>query len=246
MNAVTGSIHAESVGSLFSIRGKVALITGACTGHGLVIAQTYARVGARVYITSPDHNKCLLAAGEIGGPINCVPLPMDLAGERDCLEFARIFSQRENRLDILVNHAGSYWSSKSGPSSALNWRQRIDANCSSAMNLTRALAPLLKKSATPDDPSRVINLGTLEEGAFPDLDGSDGAAYCRASALNLTRLVGIHLGGGSVTVNAVAKETQPAPAVQFAGGPTDMPGVSVFLASRAGAYLSGSVVPVDS
>ena len=247
MNAVTGSIPASSVGSLYSIKGKVALVTGACDGYGLAIAKTYAMAGARVYITSPDRNRCLWAANEAGGPINCVPLPMELNDENDCIEFARVFAMRENRLDILVNHVGTSWNSSTGIASGLDWKTRIDANCHIAMTLTRELSPLLKKSAVLDDPSRVINLGTLETAMFPDLDNLERAyAYSKASALNLTRLVGIQLGGGSVTVNAVARQYGTDKLGVIAGSPTDVPGMSVFLASRAGAYLNGMVMPVEN
>ncbi len=256
---------------LFSIEGKTALVTGGSRGIGLMIARGYVEAGARVYVSSRNQQVCEEVAAELSKIGTCISLPADLAGEDECRRIAHELGEREPSLHILVNNAGANWgaSFEEFPDSA--WDKVLALNLKSVFHLTRALTPLLEKAATATDPARVINIGSdparvINIGSIdgfkpPSLDTWAYSAS-KAGVHMLTRTLAKTLAPRKITVNAVApgpfdSKMMAATLERFGemiaktnplgriGEPDDMAGVAIYLASRASAYVTGAVIPVD-
>jgi NAD(P)-dependent dehydrogenase (short-subunit alcohol dehydrogenase family) len=246
---------------LFSIQGKTALVTGGSRGIGLMIARGFVEAGARVYVSSRKKDVCDGVAAELSQLGECFSLPADLSSEEECKRVAAELAEREPALHILVNNAGANWGAPFEEFPADAWDKVLDLNTKSIFLLTRALAPLLEKAATREDPARVINIGSIDGFKVPSLDTWAYSAS-KAATHMLTRTLAKTLAPKRITVNAVApgpfqSKMMAATLEQFGeaiaktnplgriGQPDDMAGVAIYLASRASAYVTGVVIPVD-
>ena len=247
---------------LFSTAGKTALVTGGTRGIGLMVARGLLQSGAaRVYVSSRKAQACEDAARELSAHGDCVPLPADLSTEAECLRLAQEVADREGALHVLVNNAGATWGAPLEEFPASAWDKVLDLNLKSPFFLTRALLPQLEAAGTADDPARVINIGSVDG---LHVSGTPTYSYSasKAAVHQLTRVLAKELGPRHVTVNAVAPgpfeskmmaatlesigdQIAAAAPLGRIGRPDDMAGVTVFLASRAGAYVTGAVIPVD-
>ncbi|MGO9080905.1 MAG: SDR family oxidoreductase [Streptosporangiaceae bacterium] len=246
---------------LFDLTGKVAIVTGGTRGIGLMIARGLLDAGARVWISSRKPQACAAAERELGehGPVTAIPA--DLSTEAECLRLAAAVGEREPQLHILVNNAGATWGAPLAEFPAAAWDKVVDLNLKAPFFLTRALLPLLAAAGTADDPARVINVGSIDGLRVPPLPNYSYAAS-KAGLHQLTRVLAKDLGPRHVTVNAIApgpfeSKMMAATLAQFGdeiaassplgriGRPDDMAGAAVYLASRAGAYVTGAVLPVD-
>jgi NAD(P)-dependent dehydrogenase (short-subunit alcohol dehydrogenase family) len=246
---------------LFSVEGKVALVTGGSRGIGLMIARGFALGGARVYVSSRKAEDCERVAAELsqhGG--QCFALPADLATEAECRRLADALGAREPELHVLVNNAGTNWGAAFAEYPDSAWDKVLSLNVKAVFHLTRALAPRLEAAARPGDPARVINVGSIDGLAVPALETYAYSAS-KAAAHHLTRVLARKL-APKITVNAIApgpfeSKMMAATLDRFRdvivqgcplgriGEPDDMAGVAIYLASRAGAYVTGAVIPVD-
>jgi NAD(P)-dependent dehydrogenase (short-subunit alcohol dehydrogenase family) len=246
---------------LFAVEGKTAVVTGGSRGIGLMIARAYVEAGARVYISSRKAEVCERVAEELSRDGECVALPADLSSEQECRRLAAAVGDRERRLHVLVNNAGATWGAPLAEYPASVWDKLLDLNLKAPFFLTRALLPLLEAAATPDDPARVINVGSIDGLAVPAFPTYAYAAS-KAGLHHLTRVLARELGPRRITVNAVApgpfeskmmaqtlRDFGDAIAASSPlgriGRPDDMAGVALYLAGRAGAYVTGAVIPVD-
>ncbi len=246
---------------LFSIEGKVALVTGGSRGIGLMIARGFVEAGATVYISSRKADVCDEVAAELSKVGTCVSLPADLATEAECVRLASEIAAREAALHILVNNAGATWGARIEEFPASGWDKVLDLNVKSPFYLTRSLLPQLTAAGTADDPARVINIGSIDGIQVPVLSTYSYSAS-KAAIHHLTRVLAKELGPRHVTVNAIAPgpfeskmmaETlrnfgdsiAASSPLGRIGRPDDMAGAAIFLASRAGSYVTGAVVPVD-
>ncbi len=247
--------------TLFDLSGKTAVVTGGTRGIGLMMARGLLEAGARVYISSRKADACAAAADELGrcGPVAAIPA--DLSTEQECLRLAREVGEREQALNVLVNNAGATWGAPLAEFPAAAWDKVVDLNLKSPFFLTRAFLPMLEAAGTPDDPARVINVGSIDGLRVPSLPNYSYSAS-KAGLHHLTRVLARELGPRQITVNAVAPgpfESKMMAATLRASGdeiaamaplrrigrPDDMAGVAVYLASRAGSYVTGAVIPVD-
>jgi NAD(P)-dependent dehydrogenase (short-subunit alcohol dehydrogenase family) len=246
---------------LFAVKGKTAVVTGGSRGIGLMIARAYVEAGARVYISSRKAEVCEQVAEELSRTGECVAVPADLSGEQECRRLAAAVADRERQLHILVNNAGATWGAPLAEYPAPAWDKVLDLNLKAPFFLTRALLPLLEAAATPDDPARVINVGSIDGLTVPTFPTYAYAAS-KAGLHHLTRVLARELGPSGITVNAVAPgpfeskmmaqtlrefgdQIAAASPLGRIGRPDDMAGVALFLAGRAGAYVTGAVIPVD-
>lgn len=245
---------------LFDLRGKVALVTGGSRGIGLMIARGYVEAGVRTYISSRKADVCEEVAAELSGLGECVALPADLSTEDGCRGLAADLAEREGALHILVNNAGATWGAPLEEHDEATWNRVLDLNVKGVFHLTKFALPLLRKAGTTDDPARVVNIGSIDGIQVPMLE-TYSYSTSKAAVHQLTRHLARHL-APEITVNAIAPgpfeskmmaATLQAFGDQIAaqaplkriGRPDDMAGTAIFLASRAGSYLTGAVIPVD-
>lgn len=244
---------------LFAIRGRVALVTGGSAGIGRMIASGLAAAGARVYICARNAEKVTTAAAEIEGDV--IGLAGDLSTVSGIEAIANHIAALEPALHILVNNAGTL---SDAPIDAFNeeqWDSVIDLNLKTPFFLLQRLLPLLRAGATAEHPSTVINIGSV--GALKigprevySYQASKGAIHW------LTKSLAKKLAPDNVTVNVIApgffesdmtvitddamrrmvESTVPRGRT---GTPEDVAGAAIYLSSRAGAYITGSVIPVE-
>jgi NAD(P)-dependent dehydrogenase (short-subunit alcohol dehydrogenase family) len=248
------------VGDLFSVSGKTVLVTGGSRGIGLMIARGFVEAGARVYISSRKAEVCEQVAEELSRAGDCVAIPANLSSEAECRRLATELASRESRVDVLVNNAGATWGAPLVEQDEAVWERVLALNVKAVFHLTKFLVPLLEAGATVDEPSRVLNIGSIDGLRVPDMEVYAYSAS-KAAVHQLTRHLAKRL-APLVTVNAIAPgpfeskmmaATLAAFGDQIAaqaplkriGRPDDMAGAAIYLASRAGAYVTGAVIPVD-
>lgn len=249
--------------ALFGLQGKAALVTGGGRGIGRMIAEGFIAAGAsRVYIASRDGEALARAADEISPDGRCIAIEADLATEAGCIALAEATSSRETALNILVNNSGASWSAplESFPESA--WDKVFQLNLKATFLLTRAIAPLMRKAARDHDPARIINIGSIA-GEMATSMNTYAYGLSKGAVHQLTRMLAKEL-APHVTVNALAPGRFPtkmtkaisSDAARLAseeamiplrrwGRPDDIAGAAISLASAAGSYINGAVVPVD-
>jgi NAD(P)-dependent dehydrogenase (short-subunit alcohol dehydrogenase family) len=245
---------------LFSITGKTALVTGGSRGIGLMIARGFVEAGARVYISSRKADVCDAVAAELSEKGECISVPADLSSENECQRLAGAVANREDKLDILVNNAGATWGAPLVEQDDATWERVYAINVKAVFHLTKFCLPLLQASGTADNPARVINIGSIDGIQVPTLE-TYSYSSSKAAVHQLTRHLASKL-APEITVNAVAPgpfeskmmaatleafgESIAASApMKRIGRPDDMAGVAIYLASKASAFVTGAVIPVD-
>ena len=246
---------------LFSIEGKVALVTGGSRGIGLMIARGYVEAGARVYVSARKASVCEEVAAELSKVGTCIAVPADLSSEAEAVRLAGEIADREPALHILVNNAGANWGAPLAEYPDAAWDKLLALNVKAVFHLTRALLPQLEAAARPGDPARVVNIGSIDGLHVPALE-TYAYSTSKAAVHHLTRVLARQLAPRRITVNAVApgpfeSKMMAETLERFRdaiigscpmgriGEPEDMAGVAIYLASRAGAYVTGAVIPVD-
>lgn len=246
---------------LFSLDGKVALVTGGTRGIGLMMARGLVTHGAKVYVASRKAEACEAAAKELSQIGTCIGLPASLGSDAGCRALAAEIAEREPALHVLVNNAGANWGAPLADYPDDAWDKVLALNVKGVFHLTRALLPQLEQAASAEDPARVINVGSIDGIQVPAMETYAYSAS-KAAVHHLTRTLARRLAPHHVTVNAVApgpfeSKMMAATLESFGdaivascplgriGTPEDMAGIAVYLASRAGAYVTGAVIPVD-
>jgi NAD(P)-dependent dehydrogenase (short-subunit alcohol dehydrogenase family) len=251
-----------SAADLFSIRGKVAVVTGGSRGIGLMIARGFVEAGARVYISARKADAVNQAAAELSAIGECVGVPADLGTAEGVAKLSAAVAEKEKSLHILVNNAGATWGAPLEEFPAAGWDKVMDINVKGVFNLTAALLPLLRKAASKDDPARVINIGSIDGLRVPHFENFSYSAS-KAAVHMLTRHIASKLVTDHINVNAIAPGLFPSKMTQFVfdglgedgasanipmarpGRQDDIAGTCIYLSSRAGSYLTGAVIPVD-
>jgi NAD(P)-dependent dehydrogenase (short-subunit alcohol dehydrogenase family) len=246
---------------LFDLSGKTAVVTGGSRGIGFMIARGLLEAGASVYISSRKADACAAAQQELSRYGTVAAIPADLSGEAECQRLASEVGQRERALNVLVNNAGATWGAPLAEFPAAAWDKVTDLNLKAPFFLARAFLPLLEAAGTDDDPARVINIGSIDGLRVPPFPTYAYSAS-KAGLHHLTRVLARELGPRRITVNAVAPgpfeskmmaatlrsfgdAIAAAAPLRRIGRPDDMAGAAIYLASRAGAYVTGAVIPVD-
>ncbi len=246
---------------LFYIAGKTALVTGGSRGIGKMIAEGFVDAGVKVYISSRKADVLRgggrRAVGRRGpaspSPPTCPPRPS--AGG-----WPTRVAAREDALDILVNNAGATWGTPLADFDEAAFERVLSLNVKGVFHLTKFLVPLLEKAGTVDEPARVINIGSIDGIEVPALETYSYSAS-KAAVHQLTRHLAKRL-APLVTVNAIApgpfeskmmaatleafgEQIAASAPLKRIGRPDDMAGAAIYLSSRAGAYLTGAIIPVD-
>jgi NAD(P)-dependent dehydrogenase (short-subunit alcohol dehydrogenase family) len=242
---------------LFSISGKCALVTGGSRGVGFMIAKGLIEAGARVYISSSNSNACRQTAAELSLWGFCEALPADLSSEESCRTLAEELASREDQLHILVNNAGVTLGASFEEFGVEEWDRVLNINLKAVFFLTKFLFRMLEDAASEDDPARVINIGSVDGIHIPPIENYSYTAS-KAAVHHLTRHLAKRL-GPRITVNAIAlgpfesemtdidlgnAMAARAP-LRRIGRPEDAAGVAIFLSSRAGSFVTGTILPLD-
>ena len=250
-----------ALNDLFSVKDKVTVVTGGSRGIGLMIASGFVTNGARVYISSRKKATCDAAAAELSKIGCCISVPADLSTKEGRATLVEELGRRESKLDVLVNNAGAAWGAPLEEYPEEGWDKVMDINVKAIFMLTRDFLPLLEKSASQDDPARVINIGSVDGFKVPI---QDNFAYgpAKAAVHHMTRVLALRLGDRHIAVNAIAPGPFESKMMEWTlehfremieqscprkriGRPADMAGVALYLASPAGAYVNGAIIPVD-
>ncbi|MFE9323698.1 glucose 1-dehydrogenase [Nocardia sp. NPDC052278] len=248
---------------LFDIEGKTALVTGGSRGIGFMIARGLLTAGAQVVIASRKSADITAAASELAEHGDCVAVTADLSTPEGAHALADEVAARFDRLDILVNNAGATWGAPLDEFPPAAWDRVIHTNVEGVFHLTVALLPVLRAAAEPDDPARVVNIGSVDGVRPSDMDNYSYTAS-KAALHMLTRHLAKRLAAEAITVNAIAPgpfeskmtafmldtdtaRTHIAQTVPLGriGRPDDIAGLVTFLSSRAGSYLTGTIIPLD-
>jgi NAD(P)-dependent dehydrogenase (short-subunit alcohol dehydrogenase family) len=246
---------------LFDISGKTALVTGGSRGIGLMIARGFVENGVKVYISSRKADACARAADELSKFGTCVALAHDLGETAEVHRLADEVKARETKLDFLINNAGAAWAEPLEKYSEEGWDKVMNVNLKAIFLLTQALLPLLRAAGTKDDPARVVNIGSIDGILQPALE-SYAYSASKAAVHHLTHNLAKHLARDNINVNAIAPgpfETKMLAPVLVTGRKAieasvprgrigqddDMIGAAIFFCSRASAYVTGAVLPVD-
>jgi NAD(P)-dependent dehydrogenase (short-subunit alcohol dehydrogenase family) len=251
------------INKLFSMEGKVCLITGGSRGLGYAIAQAFFAAGAkRIYITARKAEACEQAAAELSEHGECIALTGDISDMSEIAKLVASIEQREQSLDVLVNNAGVGWLAPLGEFPEKGWDKVMDLDVKTPFFLTQALHPLLKNAATAQSTASIINIGSIA-GLMARTD-TFSYAPAKAAIHQLTRNLAHELAEDNIRVNAIApgrfhtKMTEYASEDKAAyeaeiksiplhrwGHDPDIMGVALLLASSAGAFITGQIIPVD-
>jgi NAD(P)-dependent dehydrogenase (short-subunit alcohol dehydrogenase family) len=249
-----------SAADLFSIAGKTALVTGGTRGIGKMIAEGFVEAGATVYISSRKADVVAEVVAELSAQGTCVGIPADLSQESECRRLADEMAGRVDQLDILVNNAGATWGAPMVDYDEAAFERVLALNVKGVFHLTKFLVPLLQNAGTVDAPARVINIGSIDGIGVPTLETYAYSAS-KAAVHQLTRHLAKRL-APTITVNAIApgpfeskmmaatleafgEQIAASAPLRRIGRPDDMAGAAIYLSSRAGAYLTGAIIPVD-
>jgi NAD(P)-dependent dehydrogenase (short-subunit alcohol dehydrogenase family) len=247
-----------NIKDLFSLEGRIALVTGGSAGIGKSIAAAFVSAGAKVYISSRKADICEQVAAELGE--NCKALPQDISSLSGCEELAQKFTGLESRLDILVNNAGVAWGENFETFPEQGWDKVMDLNLKSPFFLTQKLHPLLLKAAEERGPAKVINIASIDG---LRLNAWETYSYhaSKAGIIHLTARMAARLVRDGINVTAIApgafasnmnraardrsEAVSDAIPVKRIGGPEDIGAAAIYLAARSGDYVVGETVVVD-
>ncbi len=249
------------VSELFSVTGKVAIVTGGSRGIGKMITEGYVANGVKTYISARKAEACDATAQELSAFGSCISLPADLSTKEGRDSFADEIKQREESIDILVNNAGAAWGAPFEEYSDEGYDKVMDINVKAIFTLTRDLMPLLCKGSSPEDPSRVINIGSIDGLRVSSMDNFAYGAS-KAAVHFLTKNLAVRLAPRGITVNAIAPGAFESQMMNYTlskfrnkiedenplgriGRPADMAGLALYLASKASKYMTGQVIAID-
>jgi len=247
--------------NLFNLNGKIALVTGGSRGIGAMIAEGFVRNGVKTYISSRKSDPCDKKARELSKYGECISIPADLTDMNEMDKLVTKIKDKETKLNILVNNAGAAWGASFDDFPEIGWDKVMDTNVKSVFFLTQKLVDILEASASTSDPSRIINIGSIDGLGIPRAETYSYPAS-KAAVHQLTKVLANRLANRNINVNAIApgpfesnmmahtleehgeqiKSSVPRGRI---GVPEDMAGASIFLSSKASSYITGSIIPVD-
>lgn len=248
---------------LFDISGKIAVITGGANGLGRMIAEGLAEAGATVYFTSRKQADCDEAERDMARLGRCHGVAADISTPEGVVALAKHISDREPSVHLLINNAARTWGAplESFPDKA--WPTVMAVNVQAPFTLVRELLPNLRRAGSPDDPARVINIGSIA-GATAEKLSAYSYASSKAAIHHLSKVLAADLAADHITVNAIVPGYFPTQMTSHIraeddklaelvgrvpmgrlGAAADIVGTCIFLASKAGAYVTGANLPVD-
>ena len=249
------------VNKLFSLDGKVALITGGSRGIGKMILAGYLAAGcARVYITARKREQIAetVAEFETQYPGKVIGLPGDLSQMDEIKRLVGEIAARESKLDILVNNAGIVSTLPLLQVSAAEWKRVMAIDLNSVFYCAKAVLPGMMARRS----GRIINIASVAGKRGGGLLGNSCYAAAKGGVIALTKGLAREAGPFNITANAVSPaltDTDMTSALSpdararvladmplgRAGTPRDIAAAVCFLASDAASFVSGEIMDVD-
>jgi NAD(P)-dependent dehydrogenase (short-subunit alcohol dehydrogenase family) len=247
---------------LFGVAGKRVLVTGGSRGIGESIAEAFVRAGARVTICARDAAACASTAERLAPLGHCQAIGGNIASAQERRRLVEALRREGGALDVVINNAGAIWAAPLADYPESGWDKVFDLNVKGTFFLIRDLVPLLAAAGKPDDPARIINIGSIDALHIPR---HEVYAYTSSKAAlhQLTLHLASQLAARHITANVIAPgmfpskmlasklerngleaTVEPVPLKRLTA-PSDMAGAAIYLASKAGSYVTGAVVPVD-
>ena len=247
--------------NLFSVKGKVALVTGGSRGIGAMIAHGFVECGVKTYITARKETELNATAAALSGFGECIAITSDLSTLDGVKALAQVLRDKESRLDILVNNAGATWGESLDTFPEAGWDKVMDLNVKSPFFLIQQCLPLLRAAGTGDDPARVINIASINGLANPGMTNYSYSAS-KAAVVQMTRHLAVDLVRDNINVNAIAPGFFPSKMTAFVidgneeafaasiprgriGNAEDAAGTAIYLCSRASAWMTGQTLVLD-
>lgn len=246
--------------SLFSLEGRLALVTGGSRGIGRMFVEGLLAAGcARVYISARKVEQMEETIAAFGAD-KVIGIPADLSQMDGMQHLADEIAKRESKLDILINNAGAAWGQPFLEFSEAGWHRTMDLNVKTPFFLTQKLHALLAAAATPECPAKVIHVSSIDG---QRINPWETYAYqaSKAGLIQLTRRMAARLIQDNIVVSSIApgafpsemnKAAKNAPDASAAGIPAkrigtaeDMAAAAIYLCSRAGDYVVGETLTVD-
>jgi NAD(P)-dependent dehydrogenase (short-subunit alcohol dehydrogenase family) len=246
--------------NLFSVQGKVAVVTGGSRGIGAMIAKGFVENGVKTYITARNEEVLLATAAELSAHGECIAIASNLSTVEGLTAFANDNKARDEKIDILINTAGASWGSAIDEFPESGWDKVMDLNVKSIFFLTQQFLPVLRAAGTAEDPARVINIGSMNGTTHPHMNNYSYSAS-KAAVHHLTRHLGADLAPEHINVNGIAPGFFPSKMTAHMlpheeemakgipcrriGTPEDAAGTALYLCSRASAWVAGHMIALD-
>jgi len=246
---------------LFSLSGKIAVVTGGSRGIGAMIARGFVENGVKTYITARKADELQKTAEELSQIGECVAIQADLSTLDGIKAFAETLQAKEDQIHILVNNAGASWGASIDDYPESGWDKVMDLNVKSIFFLTQQLLSVLRAAGNPEDPARVINIASINGLAHPLLNNYAYSAS-KAAVIHMTRHMAADLAEDNINVNGIApgfflskmtsgllekseKEMLARIPRGRLGNFEDISGTAIYLAARASAWMVGHTVVLD-
>ena len=249
--------------TLFDVSNKVAVVTGGSSGIGAMMARGLLENGAKVYITARKEDRLRAMAEELSEFGECIAIPGDLSKVEGIEAFCAAVSERESQIDILINNAGANWAASIDDFPEAGWDKVMDINIKSIFFTTQKFLQLLRAGGNADDPSRVINIASIN-----GIRNSGMPTYAysasKSGVIHLTTHMATDLAASHINVNAIAPGFFPSNMTKQIvenegmtdaaisqiprgrmGAPEDIAGTALYLCSRASSWLVGQTIVLD-
>ncbi|MEE4201893.1 SDR family oxidoreductase [Erythrobacter sp.] len=245
--------------NLFSLEGRVALVTGGSRGIGRMIVEGLLAAGAaRVYICARKKEQVDETVADLGDKV--IGFVADLSQMDGIQQLADEIAAKEDKLDILVNNAGAAWGEPFTEFSEAGWHRTMDLNVKTPFFLTQKLHSLLKAAGTPEKPAKVLMIASID-GMKTNPWPTYPYQASKAGLIHLTRRMAAELIGDNIVVNGIGPGAFPSAMNRAArdnedsvskgipskrvGVTEDMAGGAIYLLSRAGDYVVGTTIAID-
>ena len=249
--------------TLFDVSGKVAVVSGGSSGIGAMMARGLLENGVKGYITARKEEQLMAKAEELSEFGECIAIASDLSRVEGIEALVAAISEREEKIDILINNAGANWSAPIEDFPEKGWDKVMDINIKSIFFATQKFLPLLKAAGTADDPARVINIASIN-----GIRNSGMPTYAytasKSGVINLTEHLATDLASHNINVNAIAPGFFPSNMTKQIvendgmtkmaisqiprgrmGAPEDIAGTALYLCSRASSWMIGQALVLD-
>ena len=251
-----------SVKKLFDITGRVALITGGSRGLGLQMGEALGEMGAKLAITARKRDELDAAVAQLAAQgIEAAAFVCDLGDTHAVAPMVDAVLDRFGHVDVLINNAGATWGAAAADHPLEAWNKVMNLNLTGAFLVTQAVG---KRSMIPRRKGRIINIASIAglRGFNPELQMTIAYNTSKGGMVNMTRALACEWAQYGITVNAIAPGFFPSKMTKGmldkareqieahsplgrVGGPEDLKGIAVLLASDASAFITGQIIPVD-